>query len=130
MPLYEYKCHKCGKKFEVIQKFSDEPLHTHPECGGEVEKLFSAPAFHLKGTGWYATDYAKKGAASGKTEDHKTDDHGSEPKKTGTENGEAKPAAASESSGAADSSSSTESKPAATESKPAANPAPSVSNEK
>jgi putative FmdB family regulatory protein len=60
MPLYEYKCASCGKTFEVIQKFADEPLMTHPECGGVVERLFSAPAFHLKGTGWYATDYAKK----------------------------------------------------------------------
>ena len=59
MPLYEYKCQSCGKTFEVIQKFADEPLKTHLECGGIVEKLFSAPAFHLKGTGWYATDYAK-----------------------------------------------------------------------
>jgi putative FmdB family regulatory protein len=59
MPLYEYKCHSCGKTFEVIQKFADEPLKTHPECGGEVERLLSAPAFHLKGTGWYATDYGK-----------------------------------------------------------------------
>lgn len=60
MPLYEYKCHSCGKVFEVIEKFSDPPLKTHAECGGEVERLLSAPAFHLKGTGWYATDYAKK----------------------------------------------------------------------
>ena len=60
MPLYEYKCASCGKTFEVIQKFADEPLKVHPECGGEVVRLFSAPAFHLKGTGWYATDYAKK----------------------------------------------------------------------
>src|SRR5579863_5398257 len=59
MPLYEYKCHSCGKTFEVIQKFADEPLKTHAECGGEVERLLSAPAFHLKGTGWYATDYGK-----------------------------------------------------------------------
>ena len=60
MPLYEYKCGSCGKTFEVIQKFADAPLTIHPECGGDVVRLFSAPAFHLKGTGWYATDYAKK----------------------------------------------------------------------
>jgi putative FmdB family regulatory protein len=71
MPLYEYKCESCGKTFEVIQKFADEPLKTHPECGGIVEKLFSAPAFHLKGTGWYATDYGKGNGKSGpsKSED-------------------------------------------------------------
>jgi putative FmdB family regulatory protein len=73
MPLYEYKCQSCGKTFEVIQKFADEPLKTHPECGGIVEKLFSAPAFHLKGTGWYATDYGKGNGKSGpsKSEDSK-----------------------------------------------------------
>ena len=59
MPLYEYQCAKCGR-FELIRKFSDEPVITCPTCGSEVQKLASAPAFHLKGTGWYATDYAKK----------------------------------------------------------------------
>ncbi len=62
MPLYEYACHKCGKKFEVRQKFSDEPLKTHEECGGEAERLLSSPSFQFKGTGWYVTDYAKGGA--------------------------------------------------------------------
>lgn len=60
MPLYEYKCSKCGKTIEVIQKFSDAPLKVHEDCGGDLEKLLSASAFQLKGTGWYATDYAKK----------------------------------------------------------------------
>jgi putative FmdB family regulatory protein len=59
MPLYEYKCHSCGHTFEVIEKFSSEPLKTHPECGGTVERLISAPAVHFKGTGWYVTDYAR-----------------------------------------------------------------------
>lgn len=61
MPLYEYHCSKCDKTFEVIQKFSDEPLTEHENCGGRVERLLSAPAFQLKGTGWYVTDYAKSG---------------------------------------------------------------------
>ena len=61
MPLYEYHCSKCDKTFEVIQKFSDEPLTEHEGCGGRVERLLSAPAFQLKGTGWYVTDYAKSG---------------------------------------------------------------------
>jgi putative FmdB family regulatory protein len=73
MPLYEYKCQSCGKTFEVIQKFSDEPLKTHLECGGIVEKLFSAPAFHLKGTGWYATDYAKGNGKSAQSEEAKAE---------------------------------------------------------
>jgi len=59
MPIYEYKCDKCGTVFEKRQRFSDEPLTTHAECGGSVRRLLSAPAFQLKGTGWYATDYAK-----------------------------------------------------------------------
>lgn len=59
MPLYEYKCHKCGKQFEVMQKFSDDPLKVHEDCGGDVERLLSAPALQFKGSGWYITDYAK-----------------------------------------------------------------------
>ncbi len=62
MPLYEYACHRCGKRFEVRQKFSDEPLKQHEECGGEVERLLSTPSFQFKGSGWYVTDYAKQGA--------------------------------------------------------------------
>ena len=64
MPLYEYKCHKCGKKFDALQKFSDSPLTVHEECGGPLERLVSAPAFHFKGTGWYVTDYAKSNGVS------------------------------------------------------------------
>lgn len=67
MPIYEYSCHGCGKKFEVRQKFADEPLTTHPDCGGEVERLISAPSLHFKGTGWYVTDYAKSGASPSTT---------------------------------------------------------------
>lgn len=59
MPLYEYQCENCGETFEVMQKFADEPVKTHEKCGGKVHRLISAPAFHLKGSGWYATDYAK-----------------------------------------------------------------------
>ena len=61
MPIYEYKCHKCGQTFEVRRRISAEPLKTHEDCGGEVEQLISAPALHFKGTGWYVTDYAKNG---------------------------------------------------------------------
>src|ERR1017187_1027502 len=63
MPIYEYKCHRCGQKFEIRQRISAEPLKTHADCGGEVEQLISAPALHFKGTGWYVTDYAKSGQA-------------------------------------------------------------------
>jgi putative FmdB family regulatory protein len=61
MPMYEYKCGQCGEVFELIQRFSDEPLKTHEGCGGSVERLVSAPAFQFKGSGWYVTDYAKSG---------------------------------------------------------------------
>ena len=65
MPLYEYKCSHCGKKFEVIQKFADQPLTVHQDCGGEVEKLISLSSLQFKGTGWYVTDYGRKGSSSG-----------------------------------------------------------------
>ena len=60
MPLYEYQCGSCGKRFEVIQKFSDDPLSVCKFCGGPATRLVSSSAFHFKGTGWYVTDYAKK----------------------------------------------------------------------
>jgi len=60
MPLYEYECDACGHRFELIRKFSDPPVEVCPKCGGHVRKLISAGAFQLKGSGWYATDYAKK----------------------------------------------------------------------
>jgi putative FmdB family regulatory protein len=69
MPMYEYECAKCGHRFEVIQKFSDPLVDICPKCGGAVHKQISSPAFHLKGTGWYATDYAKKDSgAPGKSD--------------------------------------------------------------
>lgn len=68
MPLYEYECDACGHRFEKIVKFSDPPVETCPKCGGAIHKLISAPAFQLKGTGWYATDYPKKDAGAGKPE--------------------------------------------------------------
>lgn len=67
MPLYEYRCQKCGNIFEVMQKFADEPLKVHVECGGEVERLISAPALMFKGSGWYITDYAKSGSTQPKS---------------------------------------------------------------
>jgi putative FmdB family regulatory protein len=65
MPLYEYECSACGHHFERIQRFSDPLVDVCPSCGkGPVNKLLSAPAVHFKGSGWYVTDYAKKGASS------------------------------------------------------------------
>ena len=63
MPIYEYGCNDCGKVFEVLQKFSDKPIKVCAHCSSKkVEKLISRSSFHLKGTGWYATDYASKGS--------------------------------------------------------------------
>jgi len=59
MPIYEYKCEKCGEVMEKLQKFSDEPLRTCA-CGGSLEKLISRSSFQLKGSGWYVTDYKTK----------------------------------------------------------------------
>ena len=67
MPLYEYQCKKCGHRFEKIQKFSDKMVKKCPECGGQVEQMISAPAVQFKGSGWYVTDYAKKGSSQGST---------------------------------------------------------------
>ena len=64
MPLYEYKCDKCGDIFELIEKFVDTPLTTHEKCGGPVHRLISAPALQFKGSGWYVNDYAKGGSSS------------------------------------------------------------------
>jgi putative FmdB family regulatory protein len=59
MPIYEYQCEKCGKLFEIFQKMSDKTLTECKECKGKLNKLISNCAFHLKGNGWYVTDYKK-----------------------------------------------------------------------
>ena len=60
MPIYEYQCSKCGNITEVWQKFSDPPIEDCKKCGGPVKKIISQNTFHLKGSGWYVTDYATK----------------------------------------------------------------------
>jgi len=76
MPLYEYECLKCGHRFERIRKFSDRPVTACPQCKkGKVKQLLSASSFHLKGSGWYATDYG--GRDKGKSET--TSEHAEEP---------------------------------------------------
>jgi putative FmdB family regulatory protein len=64
MPIYEYECTKCGRIVEAWQKFSDKPLGTCKYCSGKLHKLISQSSFHLKGTGWYVTDYANKSGSS------------------------------------------------------------------
>jgi putative FmdB family regulatory protein len=73
MPLYEYECGACGQRFELIRKFSDPPVEVCTLCGkGPVNRLFSSPAIQFKGSGFYITDYAKKGEG-GKGEGAKGD---------------------------------------------------------
>src|SRR5688500_4770504 len=67
MPIYEYACQKCGT-FEMTQRITEEPLSKCPTCKGKVKKLISNTSFQLKGTGWYVTDYARKGKDAPKTE--------------------------------------------------------------
>ena len=106
MPLYEYRCESCAHRFERIQKFSDPPVETCPQCSGQVKKLLSAPAIQFKGSGFYITDYGKSGSGESKSE--KADKAGAK--------SESKPESSSESKSEAKSESKTESKP---ESKPA-----------
>lgn len=69
MPLYEYECEGCGRRFEVIRKFSDPPLERCDACGATVRKLLSSPAIQFKGSGFYINDYARKsGDSSGSKE--------------------------------------------------------------
>ena len=91
MPIYEYRCSDCSNQFELMQKFSDPPLASRPECGKPVRKLVSLSSFALKGSGWYTTDYKRAGAPQAKAEP------------------EGKPAATKE--GAADGAAKPESKP-------------------
>src|SRR5262245_6909943 len=82
MPLYEYECDACGRRFEVIQKFSEDPVEVCTQCGkGPVRRLLSSPAIQFKGSGWYITDYSQKGKSdstskSSEGKDSKTGDAG------------------------------------------------------
>jgi len=67
MPLYEYECTQCGRIEEALQKFSDRPLTKCRHCSGRLHKLISQSSFHLKGSGWYVTDYANKSRSNSVT---------------------------------------------------------------
>jgi putative FmdB family regulatory protein len=89
MPIYEYECSKCGRVDEALQKFSDKPLTRCKHCSGKLQKLISHSSFHLKGSGWYITDYAGKSgsqatsSANGKqTESQSSDNSVKKPKKS------------------------------------------------
>ncbi len=72
MPIYEYKCSKCGEIFEAFQKINDNPLKECKFCKGSVTRLISQTSFQLKGSGWYLTDYARKNAPAGSSGDSET----------------------------------------------------------
>lgn len=80
MPIYEYKCKKCGKDFEVFQGVADAPVRACRFCKGSVEKMMSLSSFHLKGSGWYVTDYGGKKAPT--SEAKKVESVSSTPKET------------------------------------------------
>ncbi len=90
MPLYEYECTRCGKRFELLQKFSDPLTATCAACGGAAHRQLSAPAIQFKGSGWYVTDYARKSAPAEKGESK--DDAKSEPAAKPEEKKSPKPA--------------------------------------
>jgi putative FmdB family regulatory protein len=124
MPLYEYKCEKCGKHFDALQKFSDQPLAVHDDCGGVLERLVSPPAFHFKGTGWYVTDYAKSNGVSTPASESSSTSKDEAPKKSDSKSeskSESKSDSKSDSKSESKSQSSTPATPA---------PAPSTSDKK
>jgi putative FmdB family regulatory protein len=102
MPIYEYHCDKCGD-FETMQRMSDKPLAKCPTCRGKVTKLISSTTFHLKGSGWYITDYARKSESGATKADKKADDTKTESASTATEStaetSPTKPAKSEKSSG-------------------------------
>jgi putative FmdB family regulatory protein len=124
MPLYDYHCDKCDQTFEVRQKFSDELLKVHEDCGGQLERLISAPALHFKGSGFYITDYAKGGSGGAIVPPGKDSKHKSE------SNSDSKSESKSDSKSESKSDSKSESKPESkseskSETKTESKPAPS-----
>jgi putative FmdB family regulatory protein len=108
MPIYEYTCKQCGN-FEFMQRITEAPLKKCPTCGSRVSKLISRSAFHLKGSGWYATDYGKLGASPSKTDDAKSttsETKSSETKSSETKSSETKSSETKENSSSGTSSAS------------------------
>ncbi len=85
MPIYEYECESCGRVVEALQKFSEAPLETCTHCSGKLHKLISHSAFHLKGSGWYVTDYANKSGQNTETPSKTTSKDTGEPKESKSE---------------------------------------------
>ena len=111
MPIYEYECRGCSERHEFIQKFSDSPKRKCPSCGKlRLRKLISAAAFHLKGDGWYVTDFRDKGTGKSKdagksdsaegSSDSKAETKASETKSSETKSTDSKGEGKSKSAGA------------------------------
>jgi len=113
MPLYEYRCHRCGKTFELRQKFAEAPLTVHEGCGGDVERIIFASALQFKGTGFYITDYGRGGksrSTNGSNANAKSESKSeSKPESKGESKGESK----SESKGESKSESKSQNSPSA-----------------
>jgi len=90
VPLYEYKCVKCGKKTEKIETVAGPHLKKCPHCGGKVEQAITAPSIQFKGSGWYVTDYAGKSPAKDSAGTEKSDGEKIEKKDTGAKDSAAK----------------------------------------
>jgi putative FmdB family regulatory protein len=71
MPTYEYRCRACGHGFDIVQSFKDESLTICPACGGELRKVYGAPAISFKGSGFYATDSRRKAGSEGQNDSKK-----------------------------------------------------------
>lgn len=90
MPIYEYECAKCSIVVEAFQKFSDKPLVKCQHCGGKLQKLVSQSTFHLKGTGWYVTDYANKAKSNSNAAKKSNEAKSSQTSTSATKNKESK----------------------------------------
>jgi len=119
VPLYEYKCLKCGKHTEKIERVAGPHLKKCPHCGGKMESVITAPAIKFKGSGWYVTDYAGKSTDGGSKESKSPseskesagkDTSSKESKDSGSKDGGAKDSSSKEA--ASKESSSKEKKPA------------------
>ena len=96
MPLYEYKCVKCGRRTEKIESVAGPHLKKCPHCRGKVEQVLAPPAIQFKGSGWYVTDYAGKGKAPSGDGDKATGATDSEKKESGTKETSGKESGAKE----------------------------------
>jgi putative FmdB family regulatory protein len=107
MPTYEYRCRDCGHSFDIVQKMSDDQLTHCPECGGELRKVFTAPAISFKGSGFYATDHGSKGKKPSGGDTGEKKDGSADTKKSDSKKSEGSSSSDSSSSSESSSSSST-----------------------